>query len=122
MLHTLRDSHFDPFATPAGKDTSEEGKTDAEVSVHAGELTPAALKELGVQCVVCTETPRARLVELNEFCRSQSPPVAFLSAETFGLAGAVFSDFGPESPAQTLGMRHMILAAVGHARQSTCDI
>ena len=71
--------------------------------MHAGELTPAALKELGVQCVVCTETPRARLVELNEFCRSQSPPVAFLSAETFGLAGAVFSDFGPESAAQTLG-------------------
>ena len=41
-----------------------------EVSVHEGELTPDALASLGVTAVVCTDTPRAKLIELNE-CASK---------------------------------------------------
>lgn len=42
-----------------------------------------------------TDCPLAEAVVFNEACRSASPPVAFLRAETRGVFASAFADFGP---------------------------
>lgn len=44
--------------------------------------------------VVFTDLPLATAVRFDAFCRSQSPPVAFLRAETRGAFASAFADFG----------------------------
>lgn len=63
-----------------------------KVSVHSGPLTEDVLA--GCSVAVLTETGQADLARHNEFCRSRSPPVGFIAADSFGLTGAVFVDYG----------------------------
>mmetsp|Transcript_75622 Transcript_75622/g.175329 ORF Transcript_75622/g.175329 Transcript_75622/m.175329 type:complete len:1032 (-) Transcript_75622:152-3247(-) len=63
-----------------------------KVSVHEGALTEELLASCSV--AVLTDATEADLIRHNEFCRSRSPPVGFVVADSFGLAGAVFVDFG----------------------------
>jgi ubiquitin-activating enzyme E1 len=37
-----------------------------------------------------------QLVIWDEFCRSQKDPIKFIVADTRGVFGAIFNDFGPE--------------------------
>ncbi|EDV26442.1 uncharacterized protein TRIADDRAFT_54436 [Trichoplax adhaerens] len=49
---------------------------------------------LQYQCVVLTESPLELQVVVDQFCRSQDPPIAFISADVFGLFSFLFCDFG----------------------------
>jgi len=63
-----------------------------KVSVHSGPLSEDALAACSV--LVLTGASEADILKHNEFCRSRSPPVGFIAADCFGLAGSVFVDFG----------------------------
>ncbi|CAB4019007.1 ubiquitin-like modifier-activating enzyme 6, partial [Paramuricea clavata] len=52
------------------------------------------LKEF--QCVVLTEAPLKLSLVVDDFCRSQSPPIKFISSDIFGLFSYTFCDFGDE--------------------------
>lgn len=61
------------------------------VQVHSGDLDEKFLSQFKV--VVATNIgSRSRLVELNELCRKSG--VLFIGADTFGLFGSIFVDFG----------------------------
>ncbi|KAI8819476.1 uncharacterized protein EV422DRAFT_534882 [Fimicolochytrium jonesii] len=62
------------------------------VSVLHGELTPEQLSHY--QVVVCTETPLAKQLSINEVTHKLG--TAFISADVRGLFGYAFADFGPE--------------------------
>mmetsp|Transcript_25362 Transcript_25362/g.33102 ORF Transcript_25362/g.33102 Transcript_25362/m.33102 type:complete len:1104 (+) Transcript_25362:37-3348(+) len=61
--------------------TAEGGLTEELVSQH--------------QAVVFTRGSQADLERWDNFCRTQSPPIAFLACDTKGPSGYIFSDFGP---------------------------
>uniref|UniRef100_A0A4W3KAD5 E1 ubiquitin-activating enzyme n=1 Tax=Callorhinchus milii TaxID=7868 RepID=A0A4W3KAD5_CALMI len=46
------------------------------------------------QCVVLTETQLSLQKKINAFCRSQDPPIKFISADLYGVFCRVFCDFG----------------------------
>ncbi|XP_069780802.1 ubiquitin-like modifier-activating enzyme 6 [Narcine bancroftii] len=46
------------------------------------------------QCVVLTETRLLLQKKINDFCRSQQPPIKFISADVYGVFCRVFCDFG----------------------------
>jgi len=62
------------------------------VSVHQGPLT----EELVASCSVAVvfDATQADLLRWNEFCRARTPAVGFIAADSWGLAGRVFVDFG----------------------------
>ncbi|XP_058136551.1 ubiquitin-like modifier-activating enzyme 6 [Dasypus novemcinctus] len=47
------------------------------------------------QCVVLTEI-KLSLQKINDFCRSQCPPIKFISADVHGIWSRLFCDFGDE--------------------------
>ncbi|BFY97150.1 hypothetical protein BsWGS_00190 [Bradybaena similaris] len=46
------------------------------------------------QCVILTECPLRIQQQVNQFCRSSSPQIKFISADVFGIFGMTFVDFG----------------------------
>ncbi|XP_072445234.1 ubiquitin-like modifier-activating enzyme 6 isoform X2 [Chiloscyllium punctatum] len=48
------------------------------------------------QCVVLTETRLSLQKKINDFCRSQQPPIKFISADVYGVFCRVFCDFGDQ--------------------------
>ncbi|KAK1345893.1 hypothetical protein QTO34_008358 [Cnephaeus nilssonii] len=48
------------------------------------------------QCVVLTEIRLPLQKKINEFCRSQCPPIKFISADIHGIWSQLFCDFGDE--------------------------
>lgn len=62
------------------------------VTVSEGVITEERLS--GFAVVVLLDASQADLVKWNEFCRKQSPPTGFITADCYGLAGRVFVDFG----------------------------
>jgi len=63
-----------------------------EVILITGELTTAVVKDFNI--VVLTESIPSKSVELNEFCRAQTPTIGFICCELYGLSGSLFVDFG----------------------------
>lgn len=59
----------------------------------AAAVMPCGL--LPVQAVVFTDLPLAQALAFDAFCHAHNPPVAFIRAETRGVFGSVFCDFGP---------------------------
>ena len=47
-----------------------------------------------MQCVVACDVPFDVAVHIDEYCRSQTTPIKFVLARTYGVFGLVFSDFG----------------------------
>lgn len=47
-----------------------------------------------------SQLSREELIAYNEFCRAQQPPVGFLIAESRGLFGSIFTDFGDAHAAE----------------------
>ncbi|EPY53621.1 ubiquitin activating enzyme E1 [Schizosaccharomyces cryophilus OY26] len=81
------------------------GASRAEVSVpklaELNQYVPvSSTPELSIQdlkkfkCVVVTETSFTKQLEINDFTHENG--IAFISADTRGLFGSVFCDFGPE--------------------------
>ncbi|XP_067886540.1 ubiquitin-like modifier-activating enzyme 6 isoform X2 [Heterodontus francisci] len=48
------------------------------------------------QCVVLTQTRLPLQKKINDFCRSQQPPIKFISADVYGVFCRVFCDFGDQ--------------------------
>uniref|UniRef100_F7GVQ7 E1 ubiquitin-activating enzyme n=1 Tax=Macaca mulatta TaxID=9544 RepID=F7GVQ7_MACMU len=48
------------------------------------------------QCVVLTEMKLPLQKKINDFCRSQCPPIKFISADVHGIWSRLFCDFGDE--------------------------
>uniref|UniRef100_A0AAA9TD51 E1 ubiquitin-activating enzyme n=1 Tax=Bos taurus TaxID=9913 RepID=A0AAA9TD51_BOVIN len=48
------------------------------------------------QCVVLTEMKLSVQKKINDFCRSQCPPIKFISADVHGIWSRLFCDFGDE--------------------------
>ncbi|XP_077988676.1 ubiquitin-like modifier-activating enzyme 6 isoform X2 [Glandiceps talaboti] len=46
------------------------------------------------QCVILTETSQQLQLKVNEFCRNQSPPIKFITADVYGVFCTLFCDFG----------------------------
>lgn len=64
------------------------------VSVHSSEITYDFLSSF--QAAVFTNITFEEATEFDEFCRTQTPPIAFIKADVHGIFGSVFCDFGPE--------------------------
>lgn len=62
------------------------------VRVHAGPLEDEVFSDLSV--AVFSEASREELIRHNNYCRERDRPVGFIAAESFGVAGFVFVDFG----------------------------
>ncbi|KAL5005528.1 hypothetical protein ScPMuIL_018984 [Solemya velum] len=48
------------------------------------------------QCVILTEVALSTQIKVDNFCRIQSPPIKFISADVFGVFCQAFCDFGDE--------------------------
>ena len=87
----------------------QELNPNTEVTAISGELTneilanhqvsescpePTTLTECRAQVVVCIGTPLDESIRINEFCRTQDPPIQFLRGDVYGLCGSAFADFG----------------------------
>ncbi|XP_078589545.1 ubiquitin-like modifier-activating enzyme 6 [Branchiostoma floridae x Branchiostoma japonicum] len=94
------------------EDDVKEGKNRAEASVgRLAELNPyvtvkASTSPLGedtdlaflkeYQCVVLTEASLDLQLKVNSFCRTQDPPIKFVSGDVYGVFCCCFCDFGDE--------------------------
>jgi ubiquitin-activating enzyme E1 len=61
------------------------------IHVHADELTAEELQKYSV--VVATECATEELVRLDDICHAHG--LCFIAAQTYGLFGQIFCDFGP---------------------------
>lgn len=85
-----------PYASAFAPRFSE-AMPNARVLVHAGDPDEALLSRCDLAIFADHATiSRAQLIRFNEFCRAAQPPIGFIAAETHGLAGSLFVDFGPE--------------------------
>ncbi|XP_074650739.1 ubiquitin-like modifier-activating enzyme 6 [Tubulanus polymorphus] len=48
------------------------------------------------QCVVLTEVSLKVAIKVNDYCRTQQPPIKFILGQVYGVFGSVFCDFGAE--------------------------
>ncbi|XP_072016997.1 ubiquitin-like modifier-activating enzyme 6 [Amphiura filiformis] len=51
---------------------------------------------LDFKCVVITESSLSLQQKIDDFCRSQQPPIQFIMADVYGVHSYVFCDFGDE--------------------------
>ncbi|KAI5082021.1 hypothetical protein GOP47_0001764 [Adiantum capillus-veneris] len=72
----------------------QELNTAVSVNVYTSEITTEFLS--GFQAVVLTNATLEQACTYDNYCRNQTPPVAFIKADIHGLFGSVFCDFGPE--------------------------
>ncbi|KAH7447696.1 hypothetical protein KP509_01G117400 [Ceratopteris richardii] len=72
----------------------QELNTAVSVRVYTSEITLDFLANF--QAVVFTNSSLEQAITYNNFCHSQTPPIAFIKADIHGLFGSVFCDFGPE--------------------------
>jgi ubiquitin-activating enzyme E1 len=64
------------------------------VDIHEGEITTDFVSNFDV--VVFTHSvDKDHLIEINEFCRKQTPAIGFIWTGSLGLYGWTFVDFGP---------------------------
>ena len=59
-------------------------------------VNEALLKRFNVVIVTELLFPMSRLIEMNNFCRSQTPAIGFIMNLALGLYGCTFVDFGPK--------------------------
>lgn len=63
-----------------------------KVTVHSGPISADVISNLSV--AVFTGATEANLLEYNELCRTRTPAVGFICADSFGLVGRAFVDYG----------------------------
>lgn len=62
------------------------------VSVVHGQVTNQIIHNHDI--IVCADVPLSKQLEYNEICRSRTPNTGFISANSLGLCGSIFVDFG----------------------------
>ncbi|TMW65760.1 hypothetical protein Poli38472_008402 [Pythium oligandrum] len=65
-----------------------------DIRTLPGALTLDLLLNFHVVVFTSSNVSMAELIAYNEFCRAQSPPIGFVWAESRGLFGTVFVDYG----------------------------
>lgn len=75
-------------------DTLQQLNPYVRVTSYTGPLNDTILSTYNV--VFLSESDYDTLVNINNFCRLNNPPIAFLSCECFGACGYGFVDFGEE--------------------------
>jgi len=83
-----------------------------QVRAATGELTEELVA--AHQCVVFTRGTRAEIERWNAFCRSQSPAIAFLACDVKGVAGYIFSDFGPSFTIKDMNGENPLTRIITH--------
>jgi ubiquitin-activating enzyme E1 len=63
------------------------------VSTLTGKLTKEQLSDF--QVVVFVDISFEKATEIDDYCHSHQPPIAFIKADVRGLFGSLFCDFGP---------------------------
>lgn len=79
LQYYLTESHIGQPRGPSVTPRLAELNPYVRVTCHTGEVGEELLSQFKV--VVFTDTPRADLIRLNEFCRNQSPPIGFIAAD-----------------------------------------
>ncbi|KAF1332872.1 hypothetical protein FI667_g3379, partial [Globisporangium splendens] len=72
----------------------------ADVRMIPGALTLDLLLNYHVVVFSTSQFSREELIAYNEFCRTQSPPIGFVLAESRGVLGFVFTDFSAQHIAE----------------------
>lgn len=70
------------------------------------------------QCVILTETTLNVQIMVDEFCRSQTPSIKFVSADTFGILAWGFCDFGSQHLISDIDGEELKEAFVAHITKS----
>ncbi|NWI43961.1 UBA1 enzyme, partial [Picathartes gymnocephalus] len=83
------------------------------VETHTGELSEAFLASF--QVVVLTESPLEEQLRIGDFCHAQG--ICFIVADTKGLAGQLFCDFGERFVVDDPAEGDPVCAAVQHISQ-----
>ncbi|NWU26607.1 UBA1 enzyme, partial [Dyaphorophyia castanea] len=83
------------------------------VEAHTGELSEAFLASF--QVVVLTESPLEEQLHVGDFCHAQG--ICFIVADTKGLAGQLFCDFGERFVIDDPAEGDPVCAAVQHISQ-----
>ncbi|NWV04338.1 UBA1 enzyme, partial [Ptilonorhynchus violaceus] len=83
------------------------------VEAHTGELSEAFLASF--QVVVLTESPLEEQLRFGDFCHAQG--ICFIVADTKGLAGQLFCDFGEHFVVDDPAEGDPVCAAVQHISQ-----
>ncbi|NXM92518.1 UBA1 enzyme, partial [Oenanthe oenanthe] len=83
------------------------------VETHSGELSEAFLASF--QVVVLTESPLEEQLRIGNFCHAQG--ICFIVADTKGLAGQLFCDFGGRFVVDDPAEEDPVSAAVQHISQ-----
>ncbi|XP_059712188.1 ubiquitin-like modifier-activating enzyme 7 isoform X4 [Haemorhous mexicanus] len=83
------------------------------VESHSGELSEAFLSSF--QVVVLTESPLEEQLRIGDFCHAQG--ICFIVADTKGLAGQLFCDFGERFVVDDPAEGDPVSAAVEHISQ-----
>ncbi|KFO57934.1 Ubiquitin-like modifier-activating enzyme 1, partial [Corvus brachyrhynchos] len=83
------------------------------VEAHTGELSEAFLAPF--QVVVLTESPLEEQLRVGDFCHAQG--ICFIVADTKGLAGQLFCDFGEQFVIDDPAEGDPVCAAVQHISQ-----
>ncbi|CAM9863686.1 unnamed protein product, partial [Heterosigma akashiwo] len=82
-----------------------------QVRAATGELTEELVATH--QCVVFTRGTRAEIERWNAFCRSQAA-IAFLACDVKGVAGYIFSDFGPSFTIKDMNGENPLTRIITH--------
>ncbi|XP_053809454.1 ubiquitin-like modifier-activating enzyme 7 isoform X3 [Vidua chalybeata] len=85
------------------------------VEAHTGELSEAFLASF--QVVVLTESPLEEQLRVGDFCHAQG--ICFIVADTKGLAGQLFCDFGERFVVDDPAEGDPVSAAVEHISQGS---
>uniref|UniRef100_A0A803VK49 SUMO-activating enzyme subunit 1 n=1 Tax=Ficedula albicollis TaxID=59894 RepID=A0A803VK49_FICAL len=85
------------------------------VETHSGELSEAFLASF--QVVVLTESPLEEQLRIGNFCHAQG--ICFIVADTKGLAGQLFCDFGEHFVIDDPAEEDPVSAAVQHISQGS---
>ncbi|XP_053845756.1 ubiquitin-like modifier-activating enzyme 7 isoform X3 [Vidua macroura] len=85
------------------------------VEAHTGELSEAFLASF--QVVVLTESPLEEQLRVGDFCHAQG--ICFIVADTKGLAGQLFCDFGERFVVDDPAEGDPVSAAVKHISQGS---
>ncbi|NXP53556.1 UBA7 enzyme, partial [Heliornis fulica] len=109
----LRESDMGRNRAEASQQALAELNPRVTVAAHTGELSEAFLASF--QVVVLTESPLEEQLRVGDFCHAQG--ICFIVADTKGLAGQLFCDFGEHFVVEDTAEGDPVCATVQHISQ-----
>ncbi|NXY92805.1 UBA1 enzyme, partial [Alcedo cyanopectus] len=109
----LRENDVDQNRAEVSQRVLAELNPRVAVAAHTGELSEAFLASF--QVVVLTESPLEEQLRIGDFCHAQG--ICFIVADTKGLAGQLFCDFGEHFVIDDPAEGDPVYATVQHISQ-----